>query len=219
MAFAVKHLPKHKRGVDYSLVDYGIVRLYANNIRNVLEIAVERQYNASSWYDDAAQQIREVAQCFAPYGVTFQDVAWIVATLSPGVSWDNGQNLKSAISFLSDWFGLPCEYRNNGYGPNTYKCECYMLGEIDHAPTGPKVSAFYSNLMGVKDILTIDRHAMRVALFGVWRLSDETGDMVPSVRERKLITQAYQIVANEYGLELSEIQSITWQVVNEKAGA
>lgn len=214
--FNVTHLPRQRKNVDNSLVDYGIVKLWAENVRNVLKVAIERQLHDTQWYAQARTELQEIADAFAPYDVTLQDVAWIVATLSPNVSWETGQNQRSAIAFLSQWLGLPCEFSNSAYGPNIAKCVDYMLGKIDNAPSGPKVSAFYRNLLGDESVLTIDRHAMRIALFGTWRLSDETGDMAPSVREHKLITQAYTIVANEYGISLSQLQAVTWQVVNQK---
>lgn len=214
--FDYSHLPRQQKNIDNSLVDYGIVKLWANNVRNVLKVAIERQLHETQWYAQARIELQEIAYTFAAYDVTLEDVAWIVATLSPNLSWDTGKNQKSAIAFLSQWFGLPCEFSNSAYGPNTAKCIEYMLGNITSEPSGPKVSAFYANLLGDESKLTIDRHATRIAIYGTWRLSDETGNIAPSVREHKLITQAYAIVAREYGLALSQLQAITWQVVNQK---
>ena len=98
--FNVTHLPRQKRNSDNSLVDYAIVKLWANNVRNVLKVAIEKQLDQTQWYAQTRVELQEIADVFAPYDVTLKDVAWIVATLSPNLGWETGQNQKSAISFL-----------------------------------------------------------------------------------------------------------------------
>lgn len=205
--FTVKHLPRRMN----ELQDYIVEKLYTQNVLSVYNFAVTQGYQNTAWYDAARVELAEIAESF---DMVLSDVAWLAATLSPHLSWE--LNKQSLIAFLCSWYGLPTEYSNSAYGKNTHKCTRYMLGEIDGLPSGPKVSAFYLNLMGDYSALTIDRHAMRIALFGMWRITEETGDMSPSVNEHRLITLAYENVSRMLGITAVELQAITWQVVSQK---
>jgi len=205
--FTVKHLPRRMN----TLQDYIVEKLYTHNVLSVYNLAVKQGYQDTSWYDAARIVLAEIAESF---DMVLSDVAWIAATLSPHLSWE--LNKQSTIAFLSSWYGIPCNFSNAAYGKNTQKCVSYMLGEIDGMPSGPKVSAFYLNLLGDYSALTIDRHAMRIALFGTWKVTEETGDMAPSKNEHRLITKAYENVAQMLGISAVELQAITWQVVSQK---
>lgn len=205
--FTVKHLPRRMN----SLQNYIVEKLYTQNVLSVYNFAVTQGYQNTAWYDTARVELAEIAESF---DMVLSDVCWITATLSPHLSWE--LNKQSLIAFLCSWYGLPCEFSNSAYGKNTHKCTRYMLGEIDGLPSGPKVSAFYLNLMGDYSALTIDRHAMRIALFGMWRITEETGEISPSVNEHRLITKAYENVSRMLGITAVELQAITWQVVAQK---
>lgn len=205
--FTVKHLPRRMN----ELQDYIVEKLYTQNVLSVYHFAVSQGYQNTAWYHTAKQELSQIADEF---DMTLSDVCWLAATLSPHLSWE--LNKQSLIAFLCSWYGLPTQYANSAYGKNTHKCTRYMLGEIDGLPSGPKVSAFYLNLMGDYSALTIDRHAMRIALFGMWRITEETGDMAPSKNEHRLITKAYSNVAHMLGISSVELQAITWQTVSQK---
>ena len=178
------------------------------NIFAVWEVAKERQLDKTDWYLDAFHECMRLA---GEFDLPVEKIAWIVATLSPHLSWHS--NLQSAISFLSSWRGIPYHYRNCAYGKQTYKCELYMLGELSGLPTGRKVHAFYHNLLLDYSHVTIDRHAWRIALLGTRNLDSDSGDGEFGDVDFRVCVRAYKTVATQLEISPALLQSIVWQVV------
>lgn len=183
-------------------------RAMVKNILDVWQVAVERQLHLTDWYRDAFSECVTLA---GEFDITVEDAAWIVATLSPHLSWHS--NLQSANSFLSGWRGISYHYRNCAYGKQTYKCELYMLGELSGLPTGRKVQAFYHNLLLDYSHVTIDRHAWRIALLGTRGLEKESGDGEFGDADFRICVKAYRTVAAQLNIAPALLQSIVWQVV------
>ena len=183
-------------------------RIMVKNILDVWEVAVERQLHLTDWYREAFDTCLQLA---GEFDLPVNDVAWVVATLSPHLSWHF--NLQSAISFLSSWRGIPYHYTNCAYGRQTYKCELYMLGELSGLPTGRKVHAFYHNLLLDYSHVTIDRHAWRIAYLGARGLEKESGDGEFGDVDFRVCVKAYRTVAEQLNITPALLQSIVWQVV------
>ena len=180
------------------------------NILKVWEVAKSRQLHHTQWYRDAFSTLVELS---GEYGLPVHDVAWVCATLSPNLRWD--KNIHATISFLDEWFGRKRQYVQNAYGPQVYKCELYMAGELSGLPTGRKVRAFYRNLLGDYSVLTVDRHCGRIALQGVRDIEKPTGDVVLGEIEYRCCVAAHRVVSAILGYSVAEIQAITWQVFNQ----
>jgi len=137
-------------------------------------------------------------------------VAFVVATLSPALSWK--ANKESAEAFFQEWAGLPATARQTAYGANVAKCWAYMAqGEL-RQPTGRKVSAFYKNLLGDYSVVTIDRHAIRAARWGKRDMDKESGTQDICKQEFDIITQAYILAANMVGEKPARFQAKIWSL-------
>ena len=180
------------------------------NILKVWEIAKSRQLHLTDWYREANHTLLEIA---AEYGISLENAAWVCATLSPNLRWD--KNIHATISFLDEWFGRERQYVQNAYGPQVYKCELYMSGELSGLPTGRKVNPFYRNLLGDYSVLTVDRHCGRCVLDGTKDLEKPTGDVVLGEIEYRCCVAAHEIVSGLLGYSVAELQAITWQVFNQ----
>lgn len=178
------------------------------NILAVWEVAKADGLDQTDWYRDAFDECLFLADKF---DLTIEQVAWIVATLSPHLSWRS--NVTSAIAFLSKWLGVESGYSNCAYGKQTHKCELFMLGELDGLPTGRKVNPFYQNLLLNYDAVTIDRHAWRIAQLGTRNLDQESGDGEFGDVDHRVCVRAYREVAEYLGIRPAELQAIIWQVV------
>jgi len=181
------------------------------NILQVWDIAKSRQLHLTDWYREANHTLLEIA---GEYEISLENAAWVCATLSPNLRWD--KNVHCVISFLDSWFGKEKQYTQIAYGPQVYKAELYMSGDLSGKPTGRKVSAFYENLLLDYSFLTIDRHAGRIALDGSKDIEKPTGDVVLGDIEFRCCVKAYHYVASLLGISVAQLQAVTWQVVNQE---
>jgi hypothetical protein len=89
-----------------------------------------------------------------------------------------------------------------------------ILDGADYAGvlSGPKVLAFAANIAGDEDEVTVDRHAVRVALG-----EDYSGKMSgPAWRKRyEIIADAYRKAAAELGESPATVQAVCWVVQRE----
>lgn len=103
---------------------------------------------------------------------------------------------------------------------------------------GPKVSAFYMNLMGPRpywkygtteveapehfpnaaSVVTVDRWMMRVAK-GICRESGDKADDAPSLPEYACISRAVQKLAGESGVDPRQYQAAVWVGVKKECGS
>lgn len=169
----------------------------AENIRRVLESASESDWDSGlTWYDSA----RDFASALTPDNVAMG--AGIIAALSPMTSWP--ENVKKATMLVEtgDTYGL---------SRNVDKAKAILSGlpPLD-VLSGPKVRAFYMNIMGINsaEAVTIDRHAVDIAL-GRTMTNAERGPWMRGKRQASLVAM-YLDVATEYTLTGAQVQAVTW---------
>lgn len=152
------------------------------------------------WYARANGVVTKLAE---RYDRNVDEVAAVLAILSPATSWSMNQRDAEAVL---DWFHddehgyeRPAPTVTT-YGQNLTKAIRYLNG--DHtALSGPKVTAFAANLRGDLDYVTLDRWAFRAAI----------GRETPGgIAGRAATENAYRKVAAEFGLAPAILQAIIW---------
>lgn len=178
-----------------------VTERYTNNLLALWELSTKQ----SNWYSDAHLVIKDIAN---EYGVSLDAVAYVTATLSPALSWM--RNIESTRAFFDEWFGRYGNSRQAAYGSNVRKCSDYMFGLRSGNPTGRKVSAFYQNLLGDTQALTLDRHAIRAARWGLRNLTKESGVQDICQQEFAVVENAYRRTADMVGVDVAVFQATIW---------
>ena len=155
-----------------------------------------------SWYDDQ----REFARSLTGDLTTG---AGIVAALSPMTSWP--ENVKKSRLVVSTGTAY-------GLAANAAKAKRICDGEHPLSVlSGPKVTAFYLNLMGEHsiDTVTVDRHAADIAV-GHVMTDDERSSVIGTKKKYASVAAMYiraaAILSKEYNEPISpaQVQAVTW---------
>jgi hypothetical protein len=170
---------------------------------------IEAVYDASTpaerleghnWYPEALELAATIADTF---GFTVEQAAKVIAATSAATGWS--QNQTQAYRAVSAYVRTGREFPE-GIGLRSgrqWKSICEIL-EGTYKGSSPKWSAFAANILGEKDAVTVDRHAMRIAM------ADGTKyDSCTIVNYRK-IAEAYRMAADSRGIAPRDMQAITW---------
>lgn len=183
------------------------------NILAVWNVAITNGINFF-WYESAFQDCKIMA---SEYGLSTECVIGIVAALSPSLSWNkNLLEAKRLIEYavgITDYLESPIAYPNNiAKALRIAGCESPLnvLG-------GKKVRSFYANISGDSSAVTIDRHAIAIALKGIDAIGCKSGALVPTPKAYDELADAYRSVSAIAGQSPSVVQSVTWQLVNLKS--
>lgn len=193
-----------------------IHRLY-----RLYELASESEKQSGRvWYDHARD---EIAKLVVQHQTRTKIVAGVVAALSPNIRW--AQNLKDADRVLGvglSPYKLADYYECKVSTYNSNKRKAFEIAELDwnsvyfeHGPRGepldilrgPKVTAFYRNLVGDSTALTLDSHAYNA--FCGFRA---TGSDLPGLRAQltRDAREAYTRAADVKGETVADFQAIIW---------
>ena len=161
--------------------------------------ADERQLGLS-WYPQARLQVKELADRTHH---RLDVAAAAVAISSAGVAWKD--NLRIAEDFLTG--RTPS---GNVTGAMRSSFTAYMAGIIAE-PRGPKVNAFYHNLLGCDDTVTVDTH-MICAYHG--RKLPRAGKVVKwyfrTTERLGIVAAAVKELAYAEKLKPAEMQATLW---------
>ena len=186
-----------------------IHRLY-----RLYELASETdKANGRTWYDNACSAVVQLA---IKHATTPKVVAGIVAALSPNARWT--RNLEDTDNVL--YVGLSpysiADYHECTVSTyNSNKVKAFAIAEFAWCATGepldilrgPKVTAFYLNLIGDSSALTLDSHAYNA--FCGFRA---TGSDLPGMRAQltRDAREAYTRAAAVKGETVAAFQAIIW---------
>ncbi|SRR6266704_448242 len=175
---------------------------YRRNIRKAWNRATAADLEQGlQWYDDALQRTQEIA---TGRPLTMEAAAGIVAALSPMTGWSTNLENAERIIVLHT-AGKPMPTRGFGFRKNTAKAWRILDGEHPlKVLGGPKVTAFYHNILGSDEFVTVDRWAIRIA-YGTPDAKTTVGK-----REYEAIAQAFRYVAAELGIPGRHLQAATW---------
>lgn len=175
---------------------YNYVTLNSSSVETV---------NASNWYPIAHSWCADVAHA---YGLTVEQVAGITAALSPQISW-NKNKLQTTLLIEKMSSGLPT-VGLMAYRANVAKAERIYNGEsVLDVLGGKKVRSFYRNLMLDNSSVTVDRHALHIALYGTGN-DEKSGSIAPTDNLYDVAEKAYINAAHILGILPYSLQSITW---------
>ena len=168
-----------------------------------------------TWYESAFQDCKIMA---SEYGLSTDTVIGIVAALSPSLSWvKNLLEAKRLIEYavgITDYLEAPIAYPTNISKALRIASGEYPLNVLG----GKKVRSFYANISGDSSAVTIDRHAVAIALKGIDAIGSKSGSLVPTPKAYDVLAGAYRSGAALVGQSPSVVQSVTWQLVNLKSG-
>lgn len=145
------------------------------------------------WYRDAEAEVVAMA---ARYGLPPHAVAGVIAALSPQTRWRF--NLDNAEAIL--------ERRPLPHA--TYTINERKASEIANGSNpldvlgGPKVRAFFANLLGIEEAVTVDVWAQRAAY----------GRDLPAPKSARYgrVAKAYQAAAKRAGIPPRDFQATVW---------
>lgn len=161
--------------------------------------------NAANWYPIAHAWCGDVANA---YGLSVEQVAGITAALSPQINWTKNK-LQTTLLIEKMAAGLPL-VGLMAYKANVLKGERIYNGEpVLDVLGGKKVRSFYNNLMLNSSSVTIDRHALHIALHGTSN-DEKSGSITPTDALYTLAENAYVDAARIIGILPYALQSITW---------
>lgn len=124
----------------------------------------------------------------------------VIAVLSPMVSWPRNKTL--ARAHYAGTFG-------GCLSANSVKAQRILSGEpVESVVSGVKVSAFYAAIMGDTDSVTLDRHAIDVAMGRT--LPDSERNAQSGTKRREPIVKAYRSASRITGYSPAELQAIVW---------
>jgi hypothetical protein len=156
------------------------------------------------WYAAARRECRKIAR---DTGYSVKQVAAVMAVTSPDAQ------LRTNIA----WTRKACESRGTdkvGKYPNMQRPKVIgALADADNPgqyATGPKVSAFYSAIIGDESAMVVDRWAAFAAGY-------PERDRIRSlpVKIRRVIEAAYREAASLVGETVAAFQAIVWIVIRE----
>lgn len=196
-------------------LDENAVRRYQRALLRVWDEAdAETRGYGAAWYGAANAAAGDLA---ARYGFTLEQAAGVIAALSPRVEWR--ANLTDAERVLSwaedcrDGLSVP-----DGGPRDTYAFRANVLKAIEvvtlvdplSALRGPKQRAFYRNIVGDTQAVTVDVWATRAATNG-------KSDGPRSGAQYADIARAYVRAARHVGVPPRDLQAAVWVQVRGAA--
>jgi len=184
--------------------------LCSNVARAYDSATADERVSGSFWYTNAHDWICRLSDDSFNWETgeitTAEQVAGMVAALSPGVRWSTNQtDAERAMQ------------RDRGHRYSTYGKQVAKAFEIvDGADPrvvlrGPKERAFFECLLNPanREWVVLDRHALRVAID--WRATiDDVNRWTSRARVVETISRVYTYVARQLQISPCELQAITW---------
>lgn len=154
------------------------------------------------WYTSAYDQAAVLAQHYGTYST--EQVAGIIAALSPQVSWNRNIEL-TETAIVSHLSGLPITGQT---GDNCRKAQAILDGEEPlEVLGGMKVRAFYLCILakGQTNVVCVDRHAV-----AAWYLPGQPvwGSLTP--KRYHAVSSDYVTAARALGLPAAVCQAVVW---------
>ena len=186
------------QGIKYELKD----------VRNNIRASFMAADTSGDWYIEAlryaikiSDNVRDNKLCSR-----INKTIGVIAAVSPLKTWEHNKIL--ALQIIRG-------KRSGAFNFLIKKCELILRSggsdtEIIEILNGKKIVSFYRNIKQQKNVVTIDRHAVAIALnleICRFSISDNVYDK---------LSDCYIDVANEFNINPSLLQSITWAQFRNK---
>jgi hypothetical protein len=180
--------------------------MQTRKLRQTLRKATPEDVAAGeAWYREARSTAADIA---GETGCSLETAAGVIAALSPRCQW--ASNVKNARRVLqAAAAGADTSPAVNTKANRRTSWDIAMGADAADRLRGPKTNAFYHNIMGDEDAVTVDVWAMRAA-----GLSGKTS---PTRRQYADIAAAYRRVAKDFGMSPAMAQATAWIVVRGSA--
>lgn len=171
-----------------------------SNLRKCFENATSIDIDSGmTWYEAGNLFVQKTA---LEYGHTNEQIATVVAHLSPRQSWNRNKTMTTELVSTGTTKGLgACIARAT-----------VALTHVDPLSTlkGPKTRSFGLNLLGRYETVTVDIWAYRAAC--------PSGDIEKmGIREYRAIESAYIATSKHYDISPAQFQAIVWCAIRGKA--
>ena len=168
----------------------------------------EQRLAGETWYETARNTAKELSK---RYGISYRCAAGVIAVLSPRSKWwRNKDDARAILRYVTS--GSDIIPKVSAYGRNRDKAIRIARGE---APSkvlgGPKVNAFYRNICGDYNGVTVDVWAARVA-------EPYNHSFAGREAHYNVIADAYTNVAIELGTFPAFVQAVCWVAVRKSDG-
>lgn len=161
----------------------------------------EQRAEGAEWYADAGSLVDVLTDIS---GATREQIAGMVAQLSPRTSWT--RNVSAAWELVTRGYVSPGTLAANVRRARIALASDAPLSTIH----GPKTSAFARNILGDRQAVTVDVWAARTALGTYDKRTIET--RLKRVGVYDAIAHAYRIAATRLGVDPVECQATCWIV-------
>lgn len=183
-------------------------------VRNILD-CYKRATKAEirqglTWYSKAKRDCQHVA---TEYNMRLRHVVGVVAATSPNLRWE--KNVHTATQVIDGFnAGIPHDELPSCMAYKANRLKGYHVlnssnrsAAIMQVLRGPKVSAFFDNIMG-GDSVTIDGHARNIAYDQRVNLKDDAANI--SKKEYAALVAAYRQAAKKLDIKACDLQAVTW---------
>lgn len=175
-----------------------LLRLY----RNAPEWAI---VEGALWYANAAHKLREIAE---RRDFPFPIVAAVCAALSPRCPWEKNLSDVEEILYAARHIAGVNSATVTTYHANRWKAYSIAVDLDVSFLSGSKVTAFYRNLMGDYDALTLDTHAINA-----WRGKRTPRATRPEMRQAR---EDYHRAAARLRVPVAIFQAVVWVLERSK---
>lgn len=195
-----------KNGINVKAMARNILDIYDSVIERDRENGTDHYADGFEWYNQKKEFCRAIAH---QKGVDLKRVVYTIAVTSNNIQWSRQEKITADfVQWVLDGHN-PREFKRGILGHCAEKgAEIILYGNFS-ACRGPKVSVFAQNLMGDFNVVTIDRHALRIAL-GYFTSDDETTSWVRDGPRRMCVEAAYHLAARCRGIPVALLQATTW---------
>lgn len=162
-------------------------------------------YDGLDWYGDAQKRVSELAE---KASVSTEVAAAVVAHLSPKNHWRKNMNYAEILLLQGE---------NPPYLGRQVRSARAAMASTEPLLTlrGPKVTNFALNLLGVKDVVTVDGWAVLAAVGTDTGLNLE--NMLKRVGSYAALEHCYKVAAAKRNCHPCDFQAVVWCKVRGKA--
>lgn len=175
-------------------------------LRIYVEANAQELSRGRTWYETARLYVCELSERF---GFTYEVAAGVLAVLSPSTTWEaNKADARRVLGYVrhgGNW--QDCSVST--YSRN--KLKAFTIAETGDCSyvNGPKVRAFWRNILGDYTVPAIDSHALN-AYVGFYMVGSAAP--TPSVILVRECTQGYIKASERVDESPASLQAIVWLV-------
>lgn len=205
--FNIMRITRQKTNIK---VDVGLKDCKYMNIQYIYDLyaMATDEEKQTDWYADAYHFTNDLSE---KYDISPVQIAHLISAISPQTKW--GKNKEYAILALQGWEAVKNGWlerkdldKIHKYGAMSNNGYAVLFGE-DYS-LGQKTASFAANILGNKQIVTVDSLAMSI-LFGFYEKAGSYNIKNPAYVYAQSL---YVHCANTLGIFPAQLQAVVWVV-------